>query len=260
MRTPLRCNGHMKLSLHILCAALAAFCTLAISSPAHSATMVRGENRTCRDFADLDFALDRPSSDYFKGWTGKDFDDAEAWVTACTGVPPSTPDQTRQSLLSQRRRVLAGTGETARNEQAQAAAREETAAVGTALEAELKAQAARDAANNTAADRTMGAMPGFATIDSAARCEHTDAGQRFIAQMRVMEALDREAAAQDALDHEKRVEALSGVTNLAAQRNAAESLVAAQDEEHKWWRVYLVNGGSATNPQMLTRLRGDPCA
>ncbi len=156
--------------------------------------MVRGENRTCRDLRTWISALDRPSSDYFKGWTGKDFDDAEAWVTACTGVPPSTPDQTRAiPPVTAPQGVGGDWGRTAAQRTGlKRHAREETAAVGTALEAELKAQAARDAANNTAADRTMGAMPGFATIDSAARCEHTDAGQRFIAQMRVMEALDRE--------------------------------------------------------------------
>ncbi|HEV2700352.1 MAG TPA: hypothetical protein VGV09_01890, partial [Steroidobacteraceae bacterium] len=83
--------------------------------------------------------------------------------------------------------------------------------------------------------------------------------QRYVAQARVLEALERESAAQQALDHEKRVEALSGVTNLPAQRSAGESLVSAQDDEHRWFSIYRQNGGEAANPQALTQAIKDPC-
>lgn len=234
----------MSLFRPALCGALAAICVFsAPSSIVHAATMVRGENRSCRDFADLDFALDHPTSDYFKGWTANDFDAAQAWITACTEATPSARDQTRQSLLAQRREALTATGETARNEQSQAATRATT----------IQNQEADEAAVRAAVKAQQ------AIARRYAECARSPAHQRYVAQTRVLEALDREFAAQQALDHEKRVETLSGVTNLSAQRSAAESLVSAQDEEHRWWATYRQNGGNASNPQALAQSALDPC-
>jgi hypothetical protein len=237
---------------------------------------VRGENRSCRDFADLDFALDHPSSDFFKGWTGGDFDAAQAWISACTEAPPSKQDQIRQSLLAQRRQLLQASGETARNEQAQAATREadnynrEVVEAAARAAADLRnvaiARGAAEAAGQQAAQKaaalqqeTAQELTATARQAAYAECARSAAHQRYVAQTRVLEALDRESAAQQALEHEKRIEALSGVTNLPAQRSAAESLVSAQDDEHRWWTVYRQNGGSAANPQALTQSVTDPC-
>src|SRR6266704_2400151 len=83
---------------------------------AHSATLVRGENRTCRDFADIDYALDHPGSQYFKGWTSEDFDAAETWVASCVGSPATAQDKQRQALLAESRRSFEARGDVKAND------------------------------------------------------------------------------------------------------------------------------------------------
>jgi len=258
----------MPFSTYIWCCALAAIWLFPTTSVVHAATLLRGESRTCRDYADLDFALDHPTSDYFKGWTSTDFDAAQQWVTACTDSPPGKQDQIRRSLLAQRRQTLEASGETSRNEQAHAATRQADIEDQQATEAAaLAADAARNAAEAKAAADVASAQvkaDAIARQETARRaafveCTRSPAYQRYMAETMVLEALVRESAAHQRLDREKRVEDASGVTDLAAKHDAAEALVNAEDDEHRWWTVYRKNGGDASAPQGLQRSNGKPC-
>ena len=90
-------------------------------------------------------------------------------------------------------------------------------------------------------------------------CLRSAAYQQFLAGTHVVEALDREAAAQATLQRERRVAELSGTENLAVKHYAGESIVAAQDDLAKWWSIYVQNGGKAEKPQSLSRRISNPC-
>lgn len=230
---------------------LAASCFLMMQlSTVHASTLLRGENRTCHDFADLDYALDHPGSAYFKGWTTTDFDAAQSWVESCLQSPPTKGDLQRQSLLTQRRAAIEARGDVRRNDESAQQFHDQEVRDQQENDENLKAQALAQRAQDA---------------DSRARqqahdeCLRSDAYQRYVAGIRVLEALDRESQAQQALDHEKRVEAASDTTNLYTKRNAGESLVAAQDDLNKAWSLYQRYGGSAKDPHALPRTIGDPC-
>jgi hypothetical protein len=91
------------------------------------------------------------------------------------------------------------------------------------------------------------------------QCVRSRAYQRFQAELRVLEALDREADAQSSLDREKRVEEVSGTTNLYTRRAAGEALVDAQADLQRWWVLYRQYGGEAPAPKSLRRPPDDPC-
>jgi len=56
----------------------AAVCVLFLQlSATHGSTLLRGENRTCRDYADLDYGLTHPSSLYTKHSAGESLVAAE---------------------------------------------------------------------------------------------------------------------------------------------------------------------------------------
>jgi hypothetical protein len=223
-------------------------------STAHGSTLVRGENRTCRDFADLDYALDHPSSAYFKGWTSKDFDAAQEWVASCFASPPSHGDTERQSLLVQRRAALEARGEIQRNDEI----------INNMREAELREQRTKEAelASQEAARR---AEEEKALADRKARqaardeCLSSNSYQRYLAETHILEALGRESAAQGALARERRVEEVSDTTNLYTKHNAGESLVAAQDDLQKWWAAYRRYGGEAKTPESISLSVRNPC-
>lgn len=228
----------------------AGFLFLMQLSTAAASTLLRGENRTCRDFADLDYALDHPGSLYFKGWRTEDFDAAQAWVEGCLSAPPTKGDLQRQSLLAQSRTAMEGRGEIRRNDESAKQFHDEEVREQQENDANLKVQESARRADE--ADRR-------AKQQAHEQCLRSDAYQRYVAGIRVLEALDRESQAQQALDHEKRVEAASGTTNLYTKRNAGESLVAAQEDLAKSWSLYQRYGGSAKNPHALSRSMGNPC-
>jgi len=220
------------------------------SSTATGSTLLRGENRTCRDFADLDHALDHPGSLYFKGWRTEDFEAAQAWVEGCLTSPPTKGDTNRQALLTQRRASMESRGEIRRNDEDMKRFREGEIRDEREREAELKAEESVRRAEET--DRK-------AKQQVRDECERSNAYQRYVAGTRVLEALDRESEAQQALERERRVESASGTTNLYTKRNAGEALVAAQDDLNKWWALFQHYGGDAKNPRAVPRSIGNPC-
>lgn len=230
-------------------------------STADASTLLRGENRTCRDFADLDYALDHPGSLYFKGWRTEDFDAAQAWVEGCFTSPPTTGDRERQSLLAQRRVAMEGRGEIQRNDQTVKQFRDAEAQDQRDQEAQLEAeQSARLAQEAKGRAREKAEETDRKAKQQAHdECQHSVAYQKYAAGERVLRALDRESEAQQALDRERRVEEASGITNLYAKRNAGEALVAAQDDLNKWWTLYQQYGGDAKNPRNVPRSTGNPC-
>jgi hypothetical protein len=248
-------------------------------STADASTLLRGENRTCHDFADLDYALDHPNSAYFKGWTTMDFDAAQDWVDSCFASPPTKGDRDRQSLLAQRRVSLANRGEIQQNDKkmkefrdaeiqaqqdrdAELKAEESARRVEEAKEdARRRAEAAKDLARANAEEVQRRARETDRRIKEQAHneCLRSDRYRRHEAETRIIDALNRESDAQKALDRERRVEEASGTTSLSTKHSAGESLVSAQDDVTKWWTVYLQHGGDAKNPQALSRSIGDPC-
>ncbi|HEY6926778.1 MAG TPA: hypothetical protein VI653_25055 [Steroidobacteraceae bacterium] len=216
----------------------------------HGSTLVRGQNRTCHDFADLDFALDHPNARYFDGWTTEDFDAAEKWVASCVAAPPTHSDQERQALLARRRHDLEVRGDTQRNDQ---------------RAKELHDQDWRDQQDQEGRDAQMQAQQVEQEAGLAAKraqyaeCGRSRAYQRFQAELRVVEALDRIADAQANLEREKRIEEATATTNLYSKRAAGEALVDAQDDLQRWWAVYRQYGGEAPTPRSLRRPPDDPC-
>lgn len=250
------CISGQKLSL------LAAVCFLLMQlSAAHGSTLLRGENRTCRDFADLDYALDHPSSAYFKGWRTEDFDAAQAWVESCFASPPTKGDKERQSLLAQRRVSMAGRGEIRRNDESMKQFRDAEIQDQQNQEAKLKADESARSAEQSRYDARRQAEESDRKAKQQAHedCLHSDIYQRYMAGTRIVEALDRESQAQQTLARERRVEEASGTTNLYAKHSAGESLVAAQDDLTKWWTIYQQYGGDAKNLRALSRSIGSPC-
>jgi hypothetical protein len=244
-----------------------------------AATSLRGEIRTCRDYADLDYALDHPNSSYFKGWTSKDFDAAQTWVSSCFASPPTKEDLTRQSLLAERRSALESRGEIHGNDEVirqmqERELREQTErdaqikaaeAARAAEEAKEHAEEAREIADREAKQAVLRAVEAKELADRKAKqathdeCLRSSPYQRYAAQAHILDALDRESKAQQALDHEKRVEEASDTSNLYAKRIAGESLVTAQDDLSKWWTVYQQYGGDAKTPQSVPRSNENPC-
>jgi hypothetical protein len=241
---------------------LAVFCvSLFHLSTALGSTLLRGENRTCRDYADLDKALDHPNTAYFRGWTSADFDAAQMWVTSCFASPPTKQDVERQSLLAQRRNAMSASGEIQRNDEALRIMEETRDRDQREREAQQQAEEAAQVASEAAqraeeAKAIAGQKARQAAHDA---CMRSSPYQMYLAEAHIVEALDRESAAQQALEHERRVEEVSGTTNLYAKRLAGESLVGAQDEVTKWWGVYQRNGGDAKTAQTVSRSTADPC-
>jgi hypothetical protein len=237
-------------------------CVLAMQhSTADGSTLLRGENRTCRDFADLDYALDHPSSLYFRGWRTEDFDAAQAWVESCLASPPTKGDRERQSLLALRRASLETRGEVQRNDQITQQFRDAQIQDQRDKAAELKAEQSARRAEEAKEDarRHVEENERNAKRQAHDACLRSDSYQRYLAGTRIFEALDRESAAQQALDRERRVEQASGTANLYTKHSAGESLIAAQDDLNKWWTLYQQHGGDAKNPQALARSIGNPC-
>lgn len=237
-------------------------CVLSVQlTTANGSTLLRGENRTCRDFADLDYALDHPTSPYFKDWRTEDFAAAQAWVEGCFAAPATKGDRERQSLLAERRRSIEARGEIQRNDEtikqfraAESQDRQDKEAQLKAEQSARLAQEAKDLARAKAEETDRKAKQ-----QAHDECLRSDAYQKYLAADRVLKALDRESEAQQALDHERRVEEASGTTNLYAKRNAGESLVAAQDDLNKWWNLYQQYGGDAKNPRNVPRSTANPC-
>jgi hypothetical protein len=244
-----------------------------------AATSLRGEIRTCRDYADLDYALDHPSSAYFKGWTSKDFDAAQTWVSSCFASPPTKADLTRQSLLAKRRAAIESRGEIQgndeiirqmqerelRNQTDREAQIQAAEAARAAAEANEHAQEAREAADREAKESALRAAQAKERAERNAKqaahdeCIRSSPYQRYAAQAHILDALDRETKAQHDLDHEKRVEEASDITNLYAKRIAGESLITAQDDVSKWWAVYQQYGGDDKTAQSIPRSNDNPC-
>ena len=259
---------------------LAAACFLLMQlSTADASTFLRGENRTCHDFADLDYALDHPNSAYFKGWTTMDFDAAQEWVVSCFASPPTKGDRDRQSLLAQRRVSLANSRETQQNDKKMKEFRDAEIQAQQDRDAELKAEesarraeevkedarrradAAKDLTRANAEEVQRRAWETDRRIKEQAHneCLRSDRHQRYEAETRIVDALNRESGAQKALDRERRVEEASDTTNLYTKRSAGESLIAAQDDLDKWWIVYQQHGGDAKSPHALSRSIANPC-
>jgi hypothetical protein len=245
---------------------------------AHSATLVRGENRTCRDFADIDYALDHPGSQYFKGWTSEDFDAAETWVASCVGSPATAQDKQRRALLAESRRSFEVRGEVKANDDALKAlhARElreqeereraRVAAEQVRAEAERAQEVARGAEERQELTQ-MKTREAVAAQQSANRatmqaaheeCLRSTGYHRYVAGTKVIEALARQSEGQQALEHEKRVEEVSETTNLYAKHRAGEALVSAQDAVTKWFAEYRQYGGDANGPSSVS-LTANPC-
>lgn len=208
-----------------------------LPSSAHASTLVCGENRTCRDYADLDYALDHPNSLYFKGWTTTDFDAAQSWVESCAASPPSRQDQERQSLLLQRRASLESRGEIQRNTEAIQSMRDNELRDQQSQEAELRAQeAARQAEEAKAKRQAQLSIESRRQAERIAKqaaydeCLRTQAYQRYVAGTHAVNALDRAVQAQQSLEHEKQVEDVSETTDLYAKHFAGESLVTSQED------------------------------
>jgi hypothetical protein len=246
---------------------------------------VHGELRVCRDFADLDYALDHPGSQYFKGWTSEDLDAAETWVASCVGSPATVQDKQRQSLLTERRRIFEARGDAKANDDALKALngrelreqeeREQARVVAEKVRAEAeraRLEVERDQELARRAEKTRAlaqlqasqALAAQQSADRAARqadyerCLRSAGYHRYLASSNVMEALSRQSEAQQALAHEKRVEEVSETTNLYAKHRAGEALVSAQDAVTKWFAEYRQYGGDANGPSSVL-LTANPC-
>jgi hypothetical protein len=262
----------MSATSRIVLALLAVVSTvLLLVGAANSSTLVRGENRSCRDFADLDYALDHPGSQYFRGWTSEDFDASEIWVTSCFAAPPLAQDVQRQSLLAERRWSLVARGDVKANDEAlnalhakelreQEEQEQARAAAERAQENWRRAEEARELAQ-------LKAREVLAARESAARaatqaahkeCLRSAGYRRYVAGSQVIEALARQSEAERALSHEKRVEEVSETTNLFAKHQAGEALVSAQDAVSKWFAEYRQNGGDAKIPTGISPTES-PC-
>jgi hypothetical protein len=156
--------------------------------------------------------------------------------------------------LTKRLAALEARGEIQRNDELTNSMREADLRDQRAKEAELTSQdAARRAEEAKAlADRK---------VRQAARdeCVRSNAYRRYVAETHILEALDRESAAQGALARERRVEEVSDTTNLYTKHSTGESLVAAQDDLTKWWGVYHQYGGDEKDPHALSRSIDSPC-
>ncbi|MGO9932871.1 MAG: hypothetical protein ACLPV8_13810 [Steroidobacteraceae bacterium] len=217
----------------------------------------------------MDYALDHPNSLYFKGWTSEDFDAAQMWVASCFASPPTNEDKDRQSLLAQRRAAMETRGEIQRNDEilkAMHAAELQDQRNKDAQEAARRAEEAKELADSKAAQSARRAEEAKElAVRKAKQAAHDECLQsysyhRYVAETHILEALDRESNAQRSLDHERRVEEVSGTTNLSAKHNAGESLVAAQDDLNKWWTVYHQYGGDAETPRSVPRSIENPCS
>jgi hypothetical protein len=246
---------------------------------ASGSTLVRRENRTCHDYADLDSALDHPSSSYFRGWTTEDFDAAQSWIASCVASPPTEGDKRRIALLAQRRQTLEAAGEVRRNDKALMDVREAQIRDQQEREAQLRAQEEARRAKEAQrlakqgvlevqrrseeakrrADEARERAEFAAKREARARCLQTDFYQRYAAERHVVEALEQKSRSQQVLEHEERVEELSGTTNLYTKHSAAEFVVSADDDLNKWWAEYRQYGGDASTPQAISRMTKDPC-
>jgi hypothetical protein len=242
--------------------------TLAQIPLAQGSTSLRGENRTCRDYADLDYALDHPTSAYFRGWSSSDFDAADTWVTACFGSPPTPQDIERKAKLAERRRIMDANGEIKRNDEILKNVRQ------TDLEVQRENEAkTRDAENaQRSAEATQRTNYAAARAAEARRladqkyiehtlqvCHQSTAYQIYFAATQIFLALDRQSRAQQLLEHEERVEGVSGTTNLLTKRMAGELLIGAQDDLNKWWATYQRYDTGIKNPESIPRTVADPC-
>jgi len=245
---------------------------------AHSATLVRGENRTCRDFADIDYALGHPGSQYFKGWTSEDLDAAETWVASCVASPETAQDKQRQSLLAERRRILEARGDVKANdealralharerreqeerEQARVAAEQARAEADRAEEVARRAEERRELAQLKAREALAAQQSANRATRQAAHeeCLRSAGYHRYVAGSKLIEALARQSEGQQALAHEKRVEEVSETTNLYSKRRAGEALVSAQDAVTEWFAEYRGHGGEASNPSSVSPTT-NPC-
>ncbi len=235
---------------HVLATTFASLCLLGFFPAAHASMSVHGEIVTCKDFIGFDHALDRPESLYFRGWTSKDFDDAQRWVTSCFAAPPGNADKERERLLAARRQLFTGNGELASNDKAAE---------------EQRAANQIEAANNDAALRTQEAehrtQQDNERIQRAAydQCARSDDYRRYLAGMRVLEAFDREQAARELLQRQKQIEDQSDIVDKYEKRSAGEYLVDAQIELRQRWLAYRAAGGAAQSPTAIARPLRNPC-
>lgn len=89
-------------------------------------------------------------------------------------------------------------------------------------------------------------------------CQKTPAYIVFDASRRVLDGQQRVKLGQGMLDRERRLEATSGVSNLARKREAGEVIVAAQDYVTLWFDAYKKAGGKAASPSQVA-VPANPC-
>jgi hypothetical protein len=241
---------HSKAQQRAIGTIAAAVCLLIYFPVANASLSVHGEIVTCSDFISFDHALDRPGSLYFKGWTSKDFDNAESWVASCFAAPPSKADKEREGLLAQRRDLVASNGELARNDKA---ADEERAA--------NAAEAANDEAVRRTQETERRTQADSERVQRAAydQCARSDDYRRYLTGTRVLEAFDRAQAAHELLARQKQIEDQSEIVDKYEKRSAGEYLVDAQIELRQRWLAYKAAGGAAQSPTAIARPLRDPC-
>ncbi len=89
-------------------------------------------------------------------------------------------------------------------------------------------------------------------------CQKTPAYIVFDSSKRVLDGQQQVKLGQDMLDRERRLEATSGVSNLARKREAGEVIVAAQDYVTQWFGAYKKAGGKAVSPSQVA-VPANPC-
>ena len=174
---------------------LAAVCALLTQpSTGYASTLLRGENRTCRDYADLDYALDHPDSLYFKGWSSEDFDAARTWIESCFATPPTSQDKERQSLLAHRRAALEARGEVLRNDEIVKNMRETELQDQRTNEAQIRAEeTARRAGEVKELANSKAKQAADAKVQAAREeCLRSFAYQKYMSASHIVSALDRE--------------------------------------------------------------------
>jgi hypothetical protein len=253
----------MKLTwLFPVCVAFPVACLAQYGAPPPTYFIIRGVAKTCDSIGGLDRALSVSDANYFSGWTARDYDTAAAWASACVSdgyrfvgqsraahlrayqarvnqppppplPPPSPPPPTAEQL--------------AREAAEQKKIRLETA------RAEAAERAKEQAAKRQEEQRQ-------ARIAAAAKCRHSDEHRLFLAQERVLSDQEFKAQLTASMEKQRKIQAISGVQNMAVDYQLAAGIVNADEALQKDWQTYANLGGTAKSGMAVTRSLSDPCA
>lgn len=232
--------------------------------PPPSLYVIHGIRRTCDSIDGFDRALSAEDPRYFAGWTPADYDTAAAWASACVvngyqyfgparvahlreyerkvfqppPLPP-TPQQIADAAATRQRIADEQEADRRATEKANARANELTRA----REMEEKKKEAQRQTR----------------INATAQCRLTDDYHIFIAQGRLTADIDKRDRLNEVLEHERKIENVSGVQNLSLDYELGAQSVHIDELIEKDWDKYQEAGGLSRAGTGL-QLIDNPCA